>query len=96
MNTLIAALFLFISSFAMAQSREDILKTMDQMKASGMFTDEQLEAAKERMKNMKDEEFNEMMKQANEKTQDPKIRQKAQEIVDKNADKLRLRPTSSK
>ena len=61
----------------------DINRALDQMKASGMFTPEQIEAARAQMNSLSKDELNELKKKAMSSTNDPKIQQQAQELVKK-------------
>lgn len=58
-----------------------IQQSFDAMAKSGMFTKEQLKAAKERLENMTPEERAKLIEQGKEKLSDPEYQKKAKELL---------------
>lgn len=83
---------LSLSSLGFSQSQEDVAATLEQMKATGMFSEEQVNAAKAELMKMDKKDFDSMVVRAKEKSQDPELKKKAMEIIKKG--NLRL-PSSN-
>jgi len=86
LKIIISCFFIFLSLNIFANDdlkMSDINRALDQMKASGMFTPEQIEAARAQMNSLSKDELNELKKKAMSSTNDPKIRKEAEKLVEK-------------
>lgn len=76
-------LSLLFSVSAWSQSKEQISAMLEQMKSSGQFSPEQIDAAKRKLAGMKDSDYNKLLNAAHEKAADPKFRNKVQGMMQK-------------
>ena len=70
---------LSINSFA--QTKQEISGMIDQMKSTGQFSSEQLEAAKAQLMQMDDKQYNALINTAKQKVDDPKVRAEAMKVI---------------
>ena len=92
LKSIICISLLSLSSFTFSQSQQDVAATLEQMKATGMFSEEQINAAKAELMKMDKKDFDSMVVKAREKSQDPAMKKKAMELIQKG--NLRL-PSSN-
>ena len=92
LKSVICISLLYLSSFTFSQSQQDVAATLEQMKATGMFSEEQINAAKAELMKMDKKDFDSMVVKAREKSQDPAMKKKAMELIQKG--NLRL-PSSN-
>ncbi len=78
---------LVISSVGFTQSKVDVVKVLDNMKKTGMFTAEQIEAAREQLLKMDDKKYNDLLNKAKAKAKDPAMQKKAMEAYKKTQKK---------
>ena len=92
LKSVICISLLYLSSFTFSQSQQDVAATLEQMKATGMFSEEQINAAKAELMKMDKKDFDSMVVKAREQSQDPAMKKKAMELIQKG--NLRL-PSSN-
>ena len=86
---IILFLSLIFSFSSFGQSKEDVNKMLDQMKAQGVFSDADLEAARSQLNSMSEKEFKTLSNNAQKAAKDPAYQQKAKEILqNRNAGKV--------
>lgn len=81
MKKFILIFSLLFSFLSYSFSRDEILKTLDQMKSSGKFSPAEIEMAKIQLMSMNKKQIENLNKKALEKSQDPKYIKKAQEAL---------------
>lgn len=81
LKSIVCISVLSISSFTFSQSQQDVAATLEQMKATGMFSEEQINAAKAELMKMDKKDFDFMVTRAKEKSQDPEMKKKAMELI---------------
>lgn len=80
---LMLAIFIFTPlKTVLAQTKEQVSQALDQMKASGAFSSEQIEAARKQMMKMDDKDYQKILNQAKEKAMDPEFQKKTKELFD--------------
>lgn len=77
---IVAALFVFTSSIAFGQSKQEISKALDAVGASGHFSQAQVEEAKKQLNNMSDEDMRKLIQMGNKMKNDPRIRKSLKEM----------------
>jgi hypothetical protein len=82
MKIFISALALSFSFTCLAFDKSQIDSTLQQMKSTGMFSPEQIEAARRQLAGMSDQEVNKLIEDGKAKAQDPDVRNKASVIID--------------
>lgn len=65
-----------------AQTKEQVNQALDQMKASGAFSNEQIEAARKEMMKMDESQYKKIVDQAKVKALDPEFQKKTKELFD--------------
>lgn len=70
------------STSAFALSKEEIKQSLNQMKQTGMFTEEQISAAEKKLMEMSQEDINAISKKGMEAAKDPEMQEKARKIVE--------------
>ena len=83
MKKLLLLLTLFCTQIAFGVSDAEINKSLDQMEKSGMFTKEQLKAARDKLNSMSAQEKQAMVEEGKKKLNDPEIQRKAKEMLEK-------------
>lgn len=63
--------------------KEDINKALDQLQGTGAFTKEQIEAARKKMQNMDQNQYNAIIQKGLQQAQDPEFQKKVQEAMKK-------------
>ncbi|MBD66598.1 MAG: hypothetical protein CME62_15405 [Halobacteriovoraceae bacterium] len=81
MMKLVLLFSLFISSYAFALSKAEIKQSLDQMKASGMFTQEQIAEAEKQLESMDEAQIQELVKKGKEKANDPEFQKKMKALT---------------
>jgi len=79
---LITALLLFSFS-ALALSKAEIKQSLDQMKKTGMFTEEQISAAEKQLMGMSEADVKALSEKGKEAAKDPEMQKKAKSLVEK-------------
>lgn len=77
----LAGLFLAFSLNSFGQTKMDVEKTLNHMRDAGIFSPQQIEAARKQLQGMSASDFKSLQKAAQEKANDPAIQKKAQEIL---------------
>jgi predicted Holliday junction resolvase-like endonuclease len=75
MKVVVLILSLMFSTVAFSQSKADMQKMLQQFKAQGMFSEEQLKAAQAQLNQMSDQDLEALKSQAKEKLNDPKVQE---------------------
>lgn len=83
MKLLLISFLLCFSGLSIGQSQEEVSKALDKMKSSGMFTGDQIEAARKQLMGMDSKRYNALLNAAKKKSQDPEIQKKAMEVYQK-------------
>ena len=80
-----AALILVTSTFAFAEkmAKADIDKSLSQMEQTGMFTKEQIAAARVQLESMDKEQMKALYEKGKAKANDPKVQAQARELLKK-------------
>ena len=82
MKIFISALALSFSFTCLAFDKSQIDSTLQQMKSTGMFSPEQIEAARRQLAGMSDQEVNKLIENGKAKAKDPAVREKAKRIIE--------------
>ena len=77
---LILSLFLSLNSFSISDS--DLKNSFEAMEKSGLFSEEQITAAKKKLESMTPEEREALIQKGKEKLSDPAFQKKAQELLE--------------
>lgn len=75
MKVVVVILSLMFSTVVFSQSKADMQKMLQQFKAQGMFSEEQLKAAQAQLNQMSDQDLEALKSQAKEKLNDPKVQE---------------------
>lgn len=73
---------LVLSMSVYALDKTTVKASLDQMRKSGMFTKEQIDAAEKQLMGMSEEDLRKLKAAGEKAAQDPKVRAKAQKLVD--------------
>jgi predicted Zn-dependent peptidase len=80
MKIIVLFSMIVISISAFSQSKEEVSKMLEQMKAQGMFSEEDLKKAKAKLDKMDSADFNNIVEKANSAAQDPEVLKKVKEL----------------
>lgn len=71
---------MIFSMGVLAQSKADVSKMLEQMKAQGMFSEEDLKKAQAELNKMNDKDFKGIVDKAQDAAKDPAVLKKIQEL----------------
>ena len=80
MKLLITLGLLCFSGLSLAQSKQEVSDMLKQLKAKGVFSEEQVKAAEKQLNGMSDSQFNGMIQKGKQKINDPEIQKKLREL----------------
>jgi vacuolar-type H+-ATPase subunit I/STV1 len=72
------------STVSFAQSKADINNMLQKLKAKGMFSEKDIEAAEKQLNSMSDKDVDSLVKKGQQKLNDPEIKKKLEEYNKKN------------
>ena len=78
---LLIVLSFSVSMSVFALSKEEVKKSLEQMREAGMFTEEQIKAAEKELMGMSQDDLDAIEKKGIEHAKDPKIQAQAQKIM---------------
>lgn len=84
MKLLLVLGLMLTSTVSFAQSKADINNMLQKLKAKGMFTEKDIEAAEKQLNSMSDKDVDSLVKKGQEKLNDPKIKKQLEEYNKKN------------
>jgi hypothetical protein len=76
-------ILILISLFSVslfAQSKADLNRMLGQLKAQGVFTEEQIEAAREQLQKMDQEDMDKLIEAGKAQMNDPEVQEKLKEL----------------
>ena len=79
MKLLLILGLMLTSTVSFAQSKADINNMLQKLKAKGMFTEKDIEAAQKQLNSMSDKDVDSLVKKGQEKLNDPEIKKKLEE-----------------
>jgi len=79
MKLLLVLGLMLTSTVSFAQSKADINNMLQKLKAKGMFTEKDIEAAEKQLNSMSDKDVDSLVKKGQEKLNDPKIKKQLEE-----------------
>jgi predicted RND superfamily exporter protein len=80
MKSLIISILLTFSFSAFTQSKADVSKMLEQMKAQGMFSEQDLKKAQAELDKMNSKDFSGIVNKANTASKDPEVLKKVKEL----------------
>ena len=79
MKILLILGLMLTSTVSFAQSKADINNMLQKLKAKGMFTEKDIEAAEKQLNSMSDKDVDSLVKKGQQKLNDPAIKKKLEE-----------------
>jgi len=80
MKLLLVLGLMLTSTVSFAQSKADINNMLQKLKAKGMFTEKDIEAAQKQLNSMSDKDVDSLVKKGKQKLNDPKIKKQLEEL----------------
>jgi hypothetical protein len=84
MKLLLILGLMLTSTVSFAQSKADINNMLQKLKAKGMFSEKDIEAAEKQLNSMSDKDVDSLVKKGQQKLNDPEIKKKLEEYNKKN------------
>ena len=83
MKLLLVLGLMLTSTVSFAQSKSDINDMLQKLKAKGMFSEKDIEAAEKQLNSMSDKDVDSLVKKGQQKLNDPEIKKKLEEYNQK-------------
>lgn len=80
MKILLILGLMLTSTVSFAQSKADINNMLQKLKAKGMFSEKDIEAAQKQLNSMSDKDVDSLVKKGQQKLNDPEIKKKLEEL----------------
>ena len=80
MKLLLILGLMLTSTISFAQSKSDINNMLQKLKAKGMFSEKDIEAAEKQLNSMSDKDVDSLVKKGQQKLNDPEIKKKLEEL----------------
>jgi len=84
MKLLLILGLMLTSTISFAQSKADINNMLQKLKAKGMFSEKDIEAAQKQLNSMSDKDVDSLVKKGQQKLNDPEIKKKLEEYNKNN------------